>query len=132
MSTGEAQTLAILTLPRYEPCAVVGTPLAIWHDRQEDRYVTRCPVCRKLIVFATLDDLYCTMVWGDLQCCAGCQARFVFEHNPDAIGAFLCLWYSTGSFPQSASWVEAIPSSQCTMWANEIVAGLEAATAVGM
>jgi hypothetical protein len=124
--------MATLAAPRYKPCAVVGAPLAAWHDRQDDRYVARCPACHKLIAYENLDDLYCTMVWSELQCCEGCQARFVFEHNPQAIGAFLSLWHSTGTFPQSASWAEAIPSYQCTMWANEIVAGLEAATAVGM
>ena len=35
----------------------------------------------------------------------------------------------TGDFPQSPSWVEAIPKQQCTLWAKEIQAGLEAATA---
>ena len=131
MPTGRGRTVAMLTLPRYEPCVVVGASLAAWHDRQEDQYVARCPACNRLIAYRNLDDLYCTLVWGELQCCEGCQARFVFEHNPHAIGTFLSLWYSTGMFPQSASWAEAIPSYQCTMWANEIVAGLEAATAVG-
>jgi hypothetical protein len=42
------------------------------------------------------------------------------EQNPGLIGVFLDFWYRTGTFPQSPSWLEAIPRQQFTLWDREI------------
>jgi hypothetical protein len=122
-------TLSALAPPRYVPHFVVGAPLAAWHDRQEDVYLVLCPECHRLIVYGTPDALYLAMVWCERQCCRGCRARISFEHNPNLIGKVLDHWLKTGSFPQSPSWVEALPWPQCMIWAKEIQIGLEVATA---
>jgi len=82
-----------------------------------------------LITYYSLDELYETLVWSEPQCCQGCRARIALLYCPRLVDMFLDFWCRTGEFPQSPSWVEAIPKQQCTMWAKEIQAGLEAATA---
>jgi hypothetical protein len=114
---------------RYVPYAVVGASLAVWHDRQADKYVVLCPECQRLILYDAPDTLYVEIVWSERQCCRGCRARIMFERNPTLIETVLEHWYRNDSFPQSPSWIEAIPWHQCTMWAERIHAGLEAATA---
>ena len=122
---------SILTLssPRYLPCIIEGAFLAAWYDCRQDRYLVLCPACHRLIAYHGLDALYLAMVWSERQRCQGCRAKISFERNPGLIGAFLGFWYGRGAFPQSPSWVEAIPQHECSMWAKEIRAGLEAATA---
>jgi hypothetical protein len=125
---GEGITLT-LAPPRYIPHAIVGASLAVWHDDQEGQYVALCPACSRLITYSELHALYLEMVWGERQCCPGCRAKAVFINNPHLIRPALDYWYRTNTFPQSPSWVEAILPHECTMWATEIWAGLEAATA---
>jgi len=114
---------------RYVPYAIVGASLAAWYDCQEDRYVILCPECHRLIAYDAPDVLYLEIVWSERQCCRGCRAKISFQYDPGLIGTVLDFWHRTGSFPQSPSWVEAVPRQQCTMWGEEILAGLEAATA---
>ena len=125
----ETMTQEFQSAPRYVPCAIAGACLATWYDRREDRYVSRCPRCRARIVYRTLPDLYKEMVWSDYRCCQGCRAKSSFESDPRMIGVILDAWYRTGEYPQSPSWVQGIPNHQHTMWAEEILTGLEAATA---
>jgi len=115
-----------LTLPRYVPLVVKGTLLAVWHDSQEDRYVVLCPKCHRLITFETLGMVYHEMVLSERKCCQGCRAKFSFEEDPGLIGKFLDFWYRTGNFPESSSWLEAIPAQQFNLWGKAIRAALEA------
>jgi hypothetical protein len=124
--------VAHLTAPRYAPCAIAGASLAAWHDRRDNRYLVLCPTCHALITCRSLDALYMDIVWKRGQCCQGCRARIAFVRDPDLIGTVLDDWYKTGNFPQSSSWVKAIPPLQCNVWAKQILAGLEAATAPTM
>jgi hypothetical protein len=121
--------ISALNGPRYEPCPIAGTTLAVWRDRQEKKYVTLCSECHRLITYETLDALYIGMMGDGQGRCQGCQARRSFERNPALIGTVLDFWYRTGAFPQSPSWVEAISPYQCNVRAKEIRAGLVAATA---
>jgi hypothetical protein len=109
-----------LTLPRYEPIIVRGTSLSVWHDTAEAKYVVLCPRCHNLISYDTLASLYHEMVSCERRCCQGCRAKISFEHDPGLIGLFLDFWYRTGSFPQSSSWMEAIPQTPLNIWAKQI------------
>jgi len=115
-----------LTLPRYVPFVVKGTLLAVWYDSQEDQYVVLCPQCHELIACDTVAIVYHEMVWSERKCCQGCRARISFQQDPGLIGLFLDFWYRTGNFPESASWLEAIPPEQFSLWAKPIGAALEA------
>ena len=115
-----------LTLPRYVPLVVKGTLLAVWYDCQEDQYLVLCPACHELITCDTLGIVYHEMVWSKRKCCQGCRAKITFQQDPGLIGLFLDYWYRTGNFPESASWLEAVPPEQFNLWAKEIRAALEA------
>ena len=115
-----------LTLPRYVPMVVKGTLLAVWYDSQEDQYAVLCPQCHELIACDTVGIVYHEMVWSERKCCQGCRARISFQQDPGLIGLFLDFWYRTGSFPESASWLEAVPPEQLSLWAKAIGAALEA------
>ena len=123
------QTIADLARPRFAPYTIVGAPLAAWYDREEDRYLVLCPACHRLIAYEAQDTLYMEMVWSEHRCCQGCRARISFADNPGLVGAVLDVWRATGTYPQSASWAEAIPWYQYMARGKEIEAGLEAATA---
>ena len=105
----DVRTIADLDGPRFDPYTIVGAPLAAWYDREEDRYLVVCPACHRLIAYEAQDTLYVEMVWSEHRCCQGCRARISFVDNPGLVGAVLEVWRSTGTYPQSASWVEAIP-----------------------
>ena len=94
--------------------------LTVGHDLQTDRYFGLCRQCRERITHDTLDGLYHELMANDQKCCQGCRARLSLERNPGLIGLFLEFWYRTGAFPQSSSWMEAIPQTQFVLWAKEI------------
>ena len=125
----EVRTIADLSGPRFAPFLTVGAPLAAWHDRQEDRYLVVCPACHRLVTYDAQDTLYVEMVWSEQRCCQGCRARISFADNPALVGAVLEIWGSTGAYPQSPSWAEAVPWYQYMARSKEIEAALEAATA---
>jgi len=122
-------TILTLTPPRYMRLAIEGTSLAVWYDKREDKYVALCPECHRLITYDTLHIVYLEMVQSERQCCQGCRARISFEYDPGLVWMFLDFWSRTGAFPQSPSWLEAIPQHQSNVWAKEIKAGQEAAMA---
>jgi hypothetical protein len=125
----EIHTIADLTGPRFVPFLVAGAPLAAWHDRQEDCYLVLCPACHRLVTYDAQDTLYIEMVWSEHRCCQGCRARISFADNPGLVGTVLEVWRATGTYPQSASWIEAIPWYEYMARGQEIEAALEAATA---
>lgn len=125
----EVHTVADLVGPRFSPYSVVGAPLAAWYDHQEDRYLVLCPKCHSLVAYDEQLALYTEMVWSAHRCCQGCRARVSFAENPGLVGAVLEVWRMTGSYPQSASWIEVIPWYQYMVRGKEIEAALQAATA---
>jgi hypothetical protein len=116
---------------RYVPFVLKDTVLAVWYDNQEGQYVVLCPQCHEVISYRTLSVLYHEMVWGDRHCCQGCRARITFEKDPGLIGMFLDFWYRMGKFPESDSWIEAIPQPQLNLWEKEIRAALNTAQMKG-
>ncbi len=125
----DVRTLEDLIGPRFAPFNVLGAPIAAWYDRQEDCYLALCPSCHRLVAYEAEDTLYLELVWSEYRCCQGCRARMSFADNPGLVGAVLDVWCSTGAYPQSASWVEAIPWYEYMARGKEIEAALEAATA---
>lgn len=111
---------------RYVPFVLKDTVLAVWYDNQKERYVVLCPQCQEVISYRTLDALYHEMVWGDRQCCQGCRARVTFEKDPGLIGMFLGFWCRTGNFPESDSWLDALPQPHLNLWGKEIRVALNA------
>ncbi len=101
-----------LTLPRYVPMAVKGTLLAVWYDRHEEKYLVLCPNCSELVTYDTFDVFYRETVLSESKCCQGCRAGISFEQDPGLIGMFLDFWSRTGNFPESASWLEAVPAQK--------------------
>ena len=75
--------------------------------------------------YDTLDSLYHEFISSDRKCCQGCRARISFIKNPELVGLFLDFWYRTGAFPQSTSWLEAIPQAQFILWAKAIRAAFQ-------
>lgn len=128
MTPVKAEPLS-LTSPRYSPCPVKDVPLAIWYDVQADQFVVICPTCRRLISYDTLEALRLAMVESERKCCQGCRARISLERNPGLIGLYLDFWSRTYAWPQSPSWLEAISANHYNLWAEQLQAGLEAATA---
>ncbi len=109
-----------LTLPRYVPFVIRGTVLAVWYDNVGSRYLVLCPKCHELIAYGSLSSLHQELVSSDGKCCQGCRARASFERNPGLIGLFLGFWHQTRNFPQSTTWLEAVPQPMLTLWAREI------------
>jgi hypothetical protein len=118
-----------LTYPRYTLCATKDIPLSVWYDTQADTFVVICPVCRRLISYDSLQALWLAMVASERKCCQGCRARISLEHNPGLIGVYVDFWFRTRAWPQSPSWMEAIPAAHAGIWSEQLQAGLEAATA---
>ncbi len=112
---------------RYVPFVLKDTVLAVWYDRQKGQYVSLCPQCHEVVSYCTLNALYREMAEGDRQCCQGCRARITFEKDPGLIGMFLDFWSRTGKFPESNSWLEAVPQPHLNLWGKEIRAALNAA-----
>jgi len=107
-----------LTAPRHVPWLIKGTSLGVWYDTREDQYRVLCPRCHCWITYETIGVLYREMVLSERKCCQGCRAKISFEKNPRVIGLFLDFWCRTGNFPESASWLEALPREQFNLWAK--------------
>ncbi len=114
-----------LALPRCVPF-LTGTGPAAWYDKVKNRFIAICPQCHGPISYDSLDILYRELDSSDAKCCQGCRARTTFEGNPGLIGLFLDFWYRMDSFPQSSSWMEAIPRHLFNLWPRELKAALEA------
>ena len=101
-----------LAPPRYVPFVIKGTSLGVWYDIQKGQYRDLCPQCHCLIIYDTVGVLYREMVLSERRCCQGCRAKISFEKNPLLIGVVLDFWCRTGKFPESGSWLEAVPQKQ--------------------
>ncbi len=115
-----------LTLPRYAPFLIKGTVLAVWYDNMAGQYLVLCPKCHELIAYENLSSLQHELVLSIDKCCQGCRAKISFEKDPGLIGLFLGFWRRTGNFPQSTSWLDAIPPSILSFWEKEIKAAFQA------
>jgi DNA-directed RNA polymerase subunit RPC12/RpoP len=71
-------------------------------------FLWRCPDCGESISCQDLTELD---QLRDDGACEGCRARELFERNPEMIGFAVDMWARLDSWPQSSSWMEAIPPS---------------------
>lgn len=71
-------------------------------------FLWRCPHCGESILCQDLTELD---QLRDEAACEGCRARELFELNPEMIGFAVDMWARLDSWPQSSSWMEAIPPS---------------------
>ena len=75
----------------------------------------RCPQCGESIRFRSeLAVLQAERAGG----CQGCRAKATFEGNPGLIGFFLDFWAGADAWPQSHSWMAAIPASGISIVGN--------------
>lgn len=84
-------------------------------DPQTGECLWRCPQCGELIRFGSqLAALQAERAGG----CQGCRAKKTFEDNPGLIGFFLDFWAGADAWPQSHSWMAAIPASGISILGN--------------
>ena len=77
-------------------------------DPQTGEFLWRCPFCGESIRCqdqSEIDQLESEAV------CEGCRARELFESNPEMIAFAVDMWARMDSWPQSSTWMEAIPAS---------------------
>ncbi len=77
-------------------------------DPQTGEFLWRCPLCGESIRCQDQLELEELEKEG---ACEGCRAREIFESNPEMIGFAVDMWASADSWPQSSSWMKAIPPS---------------------
>ncbi len=77
-------------------------------DPQTGEFLWRCPLCGESI--RCQDQLELDTLEEEVAC-EGCRAREIFETNPEMIGFAVDMWARADSWPQSSSWMEAIPPS---------------------
>jgi hypothetical protein len=68
--------------------------------------------------YDTLEIAYREMVLSGQKCCQGCRAKISFEKNPRLVEVFLDFWCRTDNFPESASWLAAVPQKKFNLWAK--------------
>jgi hypothetical protein len=89
-------------------------------DPQTGEYLWRCPVCGESIRCQDQLDLDQLKYEG---ACEGCRARELFENNPEMIGFAVDMWARLDSWPQSSTWMEAIPPSGISILGSDYHAG---------
>ncbi len=75
-------------------------------DPRTGGFLWYCPQCKEYIRFYNLSAMHLAEQAGG---CQGCRAKATFERNPGLIGFFLNFWTRADAWPQSHSWIEAIP-----------------------
>jgi hypothetical protein len=75
-------------------------------DPRTGEFLWHCPQCKEYIRFYSLSAMELAERAGK---CQGCRAKAAFEKNPELIGYFLYFWNRSNAWPQSHSWMEAIP-----------------------
>ena len=77
-------------------------------DPRTREFLWRCPQCGESIRFS---DLLALQLAEDAGRCQGCRARATLQRRPELASVFLDLWEWADAWPQSSSWVQAIPVS---------------------
>ena len=72
----------------------------------------RCPQCEELI---RLESQLAVSQAERAGGCQGCRAKKTFQTKPGLISFYLDFWISTDAWPQSHSWIEALPVSGVAM-----------------
>jgi hypothetical protein len=82
-------------------------------DPQTGEYRWRCPECGETIRFSSPTAVCLAERAGR---CHGCRARVTF--NPGLIGFFLDFWARAEAWPQSDSWMDAMPATGVSIPSN--------------
>ena len=77
-------------------------------DPQTGEFLWRCPLCGESI---RCQDQSQIVHLEYEAACKGCRARELFESSPEMIGFAVDMWARLDSWPQSSTWMEAIPLS---------------------
>lgn len=88
-------------------------------DPQTGEYLWRCPECGEIIRLSGPMALCLVQRAGR---CQGCRARATFKQNPGLVSFFLDFWARTDAWPQSDSWMAAIPNSGVPVLGNPYAA----------
>jgi hypothetical protein len=101
-------------------------------DPQTGDFLWRCPRCGESIRLRSQMEVYRAEQVG---ACEGCRAKVVFERNPELISLYIMLWARSDAWPQSVSWMEAIPPSGISILSHAYetcgMAGAKRAVAAG-
>jgi hypothetical protein len=76
-------------------------------DPRTGEYLWRCPECGEIIRLSGPTALCLVQRAGR---CQGCRARATFKQNPGLTAFFLDFWARADAWPQSDSWMTAIPN----------------------
>ena len=76
-------------------------------DSQTQECLWRCPQCGASIRLANKVAVFLAQRAGG---CQGCRAKAAFERDQTLIGLYLDFWARTDAWPQSDSWLTAIPA----------------------
>ena len=89
-------------------------------DPQTGEFLWRCPECGQSI---HLQSQLAVCLAERAGRCQGCRAKVEFEQNPGLVGFFLDFWARADAWPQSDSWMEAIPAAGIPILASAYPAG---------
>jgi len=82
--------------------------MLVYIDPQTGEFLWRCPLCGESI---RCQDQFEIDQLESEAACEGCRARELFESNPEIIAFAVDMWARMDSWPQSSTWMEAIPPS---------------------
>ena len=78
-------------------------------------YLWRCPECGETIRLSSQAAVCLAEQAGR---CQGCRAKATFQLRPGLIGFFLDFWARADAWPQSDSWMAAVPMSGVSIVGN--------------
>jgi hypothetical protein len=78
-------------------------------------FLWRCPLCGQSLRFQTQAEVNLAEQAG---ACEGCRAKAMFKRTPEMIGLLVALWARSDAWPESVSWMEAIPASGISILGN--------------
>ena len=84
-------------------------------DPQTVEFLWRCPLCGETIRLQSQTEVSQAEQAGG---CEGCRAKATFQRTPEMIGLLVALWARSDAWPQSVSWMEAIPTSGISILGN--------------
>jgi hypothetical protein len=82
---------------------------------QTAEFLWCCPRCGQSLRFKSQMEVNFAEQAG---ACEGCRAKAMFERTPEMIALLVVLWARSDAWPQSISWMEAIPSSGISILGN--------------
>ena len=89
-------------------------------DPHTGEFLWRCPLCGESIRCQDQSDID---QLEEEAACEGCRARALFESNPEMIGFAVDMWARLDTWPQSSTWMEAIPPSGISVLGGDYHAG---------